>query len=120
MHNNIGNNNKQLSSFVNMLLNKPEIIQPKKKTSPKIRIPLSDPFQGQYLTLRESQCVYYAMQKFTIQETANQLSLSPRTVEFYLKRIRIKLNCQRKKELISKLDQAHFAEKYKQYSNLHH
>ena len=120
MHNNIGENHKQLSSLVNMLLNKPEITQPKKIASPKIRIPLSEPFKGQYLTLRESQCVYYAMQKLTIQETANQLSLSPRTVEFYLKRIRMKLNCQRKKELINKLDQANFEAKYKQYSNLHH
>ena len=120
MHNNFSNNHNQLSSLVNMLLSKPEATQQKKNPSPKIRIPLSEPFHGQYLTLRESQCVYYAMQKMTIQETANQLSLSPRTVEFYLKRIRTKLNCTRKKELIDKLENANFKNRYKQYSNLHH
>ena len=48
------------------------------------------------------------------------MNLSPRTIEFYLKRIRTKLNCQRKKDLINKLDRVNFEERYKQYSNLHH
>ena len=53
-----------------------------------------------YLTHREAGCVYYVMQGCTIKKTASQLSLSPRTVEFYLKRIRDKLHCQNRTELM--------------------
>lgn len=120
MKDNLSNDRSELSSLVNMLLSKPKITQPKKVTSPKIRIPLSGQFCGQYLTFRESQCVYFAMQKLTIKETASQMGLSPRTIEFYLKRIRIKLNCPRKKDLIVKLEKVNFKERYKQFSNLHH
>ena len=45
-------------------------------------------------------CVYYVMQGCTIKKTASQLSLSPRTVEFYLKRILDKLHCQNRTELM--------------------
>lgn len=53
-----------------------------------------------YLTHREAGCVYYIMQGFTIKKTASQLCLSPRTVEFYLKRIRDKWHCQNRTELM--------------------
>ena len=40
-----------------------------------------------YLTHREAQCVYHMLQGCTIKGTAVRLSLSPRTVEFYVKNI---------------------------------
>ena len=120
MTNQISSQSEQLNAFVNMLLSKPKKNQPKKVSSPQFRIPLSGQFSGQYLTRREAQCVYHTMQKLTIQKTAEKMNLSPRTIEFYLKRIRTKLNSQRKKDLINKLDRVNFDERYKQYSNLHH
>ena len=120
MQNKMSNDHKQLTSLVNMLLSKPKQTKSRKNLSPNIRIPLSGEFNGYYLTRREAQCVFHAMNKLTIQETAHQMALSPRTIEFYLKRIRTKLKCRRKKELITKLNQTNFKERYQQYSKLYH
>ena len=53
-----------------------------------------------YLTQREAQCVYYLIQGCTIKQTGSALTLSPRTVEFYLKNIKKKLCLRKKKEVI--------------------
>lgn len=119
MHNEVRNKDN-LASWVNMLLSKPKQTKLKKKAPPRVRIPLSGEFHGHYLTRREAQCVYHAMENLTIQETAKQMQLSPRTVEFYLKRIRTKLNCQRKRDLINKLGHTEFKERYQQHSKRYH
>ena len=61
------------------------------------RVMLNGPFDGQYLTKREAECVYYAMENQTIKSTGAIMKLSPRTIEFYLKRIRKNYVVQRKK-----------------------
>ena len=53
-----------------------------------------------YLTHREAGCVFYIMNGYTIKKTAKALELSPRTVEFYLKRIKEKLCCNTRIQLI--------------------
>ncbi len=55
---------------------------------------------GLYLTSREAQVSRLIASGFTIREAAKQVSLSPRTVEFYLSNIRRKLGVRNKNELI--------------------
>lgn len=56
------------------------------------------------LTARETQCLYFLCKGFRAKEIAKKLVLSPRTVETYLDKIRFKMNCRSRIELISKLD----------------
>lgn len=56
-----------------------------------------------YLTQREADCIYFLIQGLTIRETAEELLLSPRTVEFYLKRIKDKFKQPNKKQLLMTL-----------------
>ena len=56
-----------------------------------------------YLTQREADCIYFLVQGKTIKDTAEELLLSPRTVEFYLKRIKDKFNQPNKKTLLATL-----------------
>ena len=53
-----------------------------------------------YLTQREADCIYFMVQGHTITSTAQELLLSPRTVEFYLKRIKEKFKIKSKKQLL--------------------
>lgn len=55
-----------------------------------------------HLTPRESQCLSYYLQGFSAQQIANQLTLSRRTIEFYISKIKTKLSAQRQQELITK------------------
>ena len=61
------------------------------------RIELSD---GHYLTQREAECMMLLLQGMTMKGIGQQLELSPRTVEYYLKRIKERIGCRTKKELI--------------------
>lgn len=54
-----------------------------------------------YLTQREADCIYHMCLGLTIKETAEELLLSPRSVEFYLKRIKDKFGIQYKKDLLA-------------------
>lgn len=53
-----------------------------------------------YLTEREAGCIFHMCLGLTIKETATELLLSPRSVEFYLKRIKTKFAIQYKKQLL--------------------
>lgn len=59
--------------------------------------------QSLYLTQREAECIYFLSLGFTIKETATELLLSARTVEFYLKRIKEKFQMPTKKTLLHHL-----------------
>jgi DNA-binding CsgD family transcriptional regulator len=61
--------------------------------------------KGWYLTGRELQCVMGFLNGKTIKAVAHSLNLSPRTVEFYLKRIKDRFNCRTKVELINIISQ---------------
>ena len=56
--------------------------------------------KGWYLTGRELQCIQGFINGLTIKAVAETLTLSPRTVEFYLKRIKDRFNCRTKRELL--------------------
>ena len=65
-----------------------------------------------YLTQREADCIYFLAQGHTIKDTATELDLSPRTVEFYLQRIKIKFNQKTKKELLAHLESFEYFEEF--------
>ena len=75
----------------------------------KHRYQLGNRYPNLYLTFREAQCVMHMMQGNTMKETADALALSPRTVEFYIKKIKEKLNCRTKQAVIDKILKSNFA-----------
>jgi DNA-binding CsgD family transcriptional regulator len=62
-----------------------------------------------YLTFREAQCMAHMMLDCTMKETAQLLGLSPRTVEYYIKRIKTKIGCRTKESLIKEIQATGFA-----------
>lgn len=80
----------------------------KKKEVPKQEYYLGDKYEGVYLTRREAECVICMMQGYTIVQSGELLSLSPRTVEFYIKNIKIKLKCRKKAELLACIKESDF------------
>ena len=62
---------------------------------------LGDAFPGIYFTWREAQCMLLTLSGYTIAACAEALQLSPRTVEYYLKNMRVKLQCANKRSLVA-------------------
>jgi DNA-binding CsgD family transcriptional regulator len=62
-----------------------------------------------YFTPREAECVAYVIQGYTHPQAAQELKLSKRTVEFYIKNVRRKLNCRNKEELIKIVNSSDFS-----------
>lgn len=78
--------------------NESDIEEPTKNERPtQRRISLNN---GHYLTQREAECITLALQGLTMKKIAAQLELSPRTVEYYLKRIKERMGVKNKKELL--------------------
>lgn len=53
-----------------------------------------------YFTKREAECMVLLLRGKTINSVATKLNLSPRTVEYYVKNMKIKVGCRTKFELI--------------------
>ena len=66
---------------------------------------LGDAYPDIYFTSREYDCVTQLLKGKTIKGIAKLYSLSPRTVEFYIKNMKIKLNCITRDELLEKVSQ---------------
>lgn len=64
------------------------------------RLPLPG---GLYLTHREAECMHWMLQGRTMKDIAKVLKLSPRTVEYYIKRLKDRWGCKSKKELLTLL-----------------
>ncbi len=69
---------------------------------------LGAPYTGQYLTRREAECLLLMLRGYTNGETAEYLKLSSRTIEYYLKNIRNKLNCYSKIHLLRQIQKTNF------------
>lgn len=54
------------------------------------------------LSKREIECIYYLVRGMTARQIGEELDLSHRTVEFYLERVKAKLKCSTKSELIAR------------------
>lgn len=76
----------------------------------KIAYQLPEPFSHLHLTEREAECVFCMQNNHTIKSAAILLNLSARTVEFYLKNIKTKLNIRTKTELLNCLSNLDFFE----------
>ena len=61
-----------------------------------------------YFTRREAECMLNIMKGRTIPQVAQTLSLSPRTIEYYINNMKIKLHCISKSELIQKVFDSEF------------
>ena len=77
-------------------------IKSKQNTPPKTfaSYKLGSNYGNIYFTKREAQCMVFVLKGKTINGVARALNLSPRTVEYYLKNMKIKLGCRTKSELI--------------------
>lgn len=65
------------------------------------KVTQSESLQTTPLSARQIDCLYYLVKGMTSKQIANTLNLSPRTIEYYLDTIKIKLNCTNKAELIA-------------------
>ncbi len=79
------------------------------------KYPLGENYPGIYFTEREAQTVFYFLYGRTTVEVATILGLSRRTIEFYVKNMKAKLNCRLKSELIYKVRSSEFLE----FANFH-
>lgn len=71
---------------------------------------IGEPYSGAYLTTREAQVIVHFLMGRTVGSTAIELSLSPRTVEYYARNIKLKLQCRKKTELLDRLVKSNFME----------
>lgn len=63
-----------------------------------------------YLTKREVICLKLLSKNLLVKQIADQLSLSQRSVEFYIRNIKLKLNLHRQSELIAFVNNCHLFE----------
>lgn len=64
---------------------------------------LGEPYAGVYFTKREAECIYHLAHGKTIRATAKELKLSARTVEFYVKNMKLKVGVRTKHQLVDKV-----------------
>lgn len=72
------------------------------------KIFLSGFYQGDYLTKREAECLAYLLHGKTAKEIAKIFNISYRTIESYIRNIKVKLNSTTKDQLIKQAFSAHF------------
>lgn len=54
-----------------------------------------------YFTYREAQTIWHALRGHSVKTTAVKMGLSPRTVEFYMKNMRLKIELKSKQALLA-------------------
>jgi DNA-binding CsgD family transcriptional regulator len=62
------------------------------------------PFENCYLTQRELDCVFHLLEGKSAKEIGRALNLSFRTIEFYISKIKTKLNCRTRLDLANKMN----------------
>jgi DNA-binding CsgD family transcriptional regulator len=78
------------------------------KRQPKKTYFLGKAFPGLHLSYREAECVVHLLRGRSLKGIAKVLDLSPRTVEFYLKNVKRKLECRTKFELVDRILRSEF------------
>jgi DNA-binding CsgD family transcriptional regulator len=71
-----------------------------KEQKPNLSYKLGADYQNVYFTYREAQCMLYILKGHTFNSIGNELQLSPRTIEFYVKNMKKKVGCKTKYQLI--------------------
>jgi len=86
------------------LADEPFLAEPLSKAEKEMRDSCSYYLGEKYgnisLTRREEKCIFWLVQTHTISDAAAKMGLSPRTIEFYIKRLKSKFQCKSKKSLI--------------------
>jgi len=85
-----------------------------KKPSRRRNYFLDRPFEDIHLTPREAETMFWIVQDYTLAATAEKMSLSSRTIEFYVKNMKAKLRCANKKEMIEKILQTNLLQQLEQ------
>lgn len=82
------------------------------------RYPLGTNHPGVYLTKRQAQCIKHLIEGKSVKEIGSILNLSPRTVDDYLKKLRAKLGCYRREQLIALIKNSDFHKHYAAINDL--
>lgn len=90
------------SSFCSYSSKKSKKQKRSKSASPK-RYYVGEPYPEVYLTQREMEIAILLIQGWRYKPISEQLSLSIRTIEFYIQNIKLKFHCDNKKALVSLL-----------------
>ena len=99
----------RLSSFEDIRSKKSHSVDYQRQpTRRAIKYQIGEPSKETYLTQREADCMILLLQGKTLSQTGLALQLSPRTVEYYLNKIKRKLNCRKKKEVIHIVSKTQF------------
>ena len=71
---------------------------------------LSQAWEGIYLTQREAECIQLCLLGMSMKAIGEELNLSARTIEFYLKNVKDKIGVRKKKDLITVFTQINFSQ----------
>jgi len=69
---------------------------------------LGEDYPGIYFTKREVECLIHLLEGHTLVSAARVMGLSPRTVEFYVKNMRLKMGVNNKTELVKRIRKTDF------------
>ena len=94
----------------NAMMNKPKKTKPQKRSSRQCQFSLAGKIR--YLTLREAQCVYLIMQGSTYPVIGELLSISHRSVEYYMANARSRIGCATRSDLLQLIERSDFLERY--------
>lgn len=105
--------NQQKFSFNNIGLQYDRYKPPRESIKPLQRrilriYSLGTKYGTKYFTQREAECMAWLLKGKTINRIAQTLRLSPRTVEYYVKNMKIKVGCRTKFELIDLISESDF------------
>ncbi len=84
--------------------------QAKKK---ELRVYLGGVLHAIYFTRRESQCMLLLMEGKTMKESGSKLNLSSRTIEYYVKNMKVKTKARSRAELVRLVMSSHFMKNVK-------
>ncbi len=88
--------------------------QNKKDKQEEVRVFLGQNYPNVYFTKRECQCMLLLLKGKTMKEAGVMLNLSARTVEYYVKNMKFKLECRTKSELIGAVLDSDFIKEAKE------
>jgi len=72
------------------------------------KYPLGAQYPGITFTKKQAECMLHFIAGRSIISTAKAMKISPRTVEYYLNNMKVKLNCYSKAELVKKVHATDF------------
>ena len=73
---------------------------------------LEKPYNHVYFTFQEARCLLYCRENPRYKAISQALNISERTVEFYLKNMRGKVQCKTKKDLLKISEKGNFFRRY--------